>query len=49
MQLEGPYLHLRVSGLPEVWPSAEGFRLRNGAIARLAWLPMNGSPEQGQW
>jgi hypothetical protein len=52
VQLEGPYLHLRLA----VWASGglrrvqEGPRNRIGAAAKLDQLPMNGGgPEQGQW
>ena len=37
VQLEGPHFHLRVLGLLEV-----------GATTKLAWLPTDGGPAQGQ-
>lgn len=47
VQLEGPYLHREPLGCRRFGLGAEGFRLRNGATAKLAWLPMNGGPVQG--
>lgn len=47
VQLEGPYLHREPLGFRRFGLGAEGFRLRNGATAKLVWLPMNGGPVQG--
>lgn len=39
----------RCLGFRHLGPGEEGFRPRNGATAKLDWLPMNGGPEKGQW
>lgn len=51
VRLQGLHFHFRSA----VWASGglgrvrEGHMSQDGAAAKLDWLPMNGSQEQGQW
>lgn len=49
VQLRGLIYFSDSLGFRKFGLGAEGFMHRNGALAKLDWLPMNGGPEQGQW
>lgn len=45
----GALLTSQTLGFRKFGLGAEGFKHRNGALAKQDWLPMNGGPAQGQW